>query len=149
MKIREILQPVNTSNNVKADTKKSLLEFTSKLLAHNLPAFEYDQIFNCLVQREKIGSTSIGHGVAIPHCRIDDIEKPIGALIRLQKPIDFAAIDNSEVDLFFALLIPEKTADEYLEVLAALAKKFGNKEFREKLRTAQDDDELYRFATGI
>ena len=148
MEINEILQLTNTINNAKADSKKSVLELISKTIAQNLLDIEYEQIFDCLLAREKISSTGIGHGVSIPHCVMANISKPIGAFIHLQKPVDFAAIDNNSVDLFFALLIPEKTSDKYLDILAALAEKLRKKDVRKKLRAAKDAKELYQIITG-
>lgn len=147
MKLSEILQSRHTINNVQADSKKAALEFISKLIAKDLLDTEYEQVFDCLIAREKIGNTGIGHGVAIPHGRIENISQPMGILVHLQKPIDFNAIDNDPVDLFFAVLIPEQSAEQHLKILAALAEKFRHKEFREKLRQAKDDKELYQLAT--
>jgi PTS system nitrogen regulatory IIA component len=148
MEISAILKPTQTINNVHADSKKSVLEAISKLMAQNLPDMDYEQIFDCLLNREKIGSTGIGHGVAIPHCCSKNIPKPVGVFIRLQKPIDFGAIDNQPVDLFFTVLIPEGATEKHLELLATLAEKFRHKEFREKLRQTKTDADLYKIVTG-
>lgn len=148
MKIKELLSLNSTANNVTVDSKKSVLELISKLLVQNLPEIPHTQILECLVSREKLGSTGIGHGVAIPHGRIENLTKAHAALVRLKKPIDFEAIDNQPIDIFFGLLVPESEEGEYLEILSDIAAKFSNKEFRNKLRAANSDQELYEFAIG-
>lgn len=143
MKIKQILNPQNTVNNAHADSKKSVLELISKLIAKNLVAIPYEQILECLINREKLGSTGIGHGVAIPHGRLN-LPEPIAAFVHLKEAIDFQADDNQLVDLFFALLVPEQVENQHLEILAEIAKKFSHKDFRDKLRQAKDDTELYQ-----
>ena len=147
MKLQEILKKENTHHNAQADSAKAVLELISKSLAQHLLGFEYDTILDCLLKREKIGSTGIGHGIAIPHARIDNIQKPIAALIHLQKPINFAALDNQPTDIFFALLVPAENADDYLDILAEIAKKFRSKALREKLRAAKNDSALHQCIT--
>ncbi len=144
MKIKQILNPQNMVNNAHADSKKSVLELISKLIAKNLAAIPYEQILECLINREKLGSTGIGHGVAIPHGRLKYLPEPIAAFVHLQEAIDFQANDNQPVDLFFALLVPEQVENQHLEILAEIAKKFSHKDFREQLRQAKDDAELYQ-----
>ena len=147
MDLSKILHLTNTINNAQADSKKSVLELISKLIAKDLLDIEYEQIFDCFIAREKLGSTGIGHGIALPHGRMKNINNPIGCLMRLKKPIEFDAIDNKPVDIFFGLIIPKQSNDHYLAILATLAEKFSNKDFREKLHQAKDDVELYRLAT--
>ncbi|MCK4608594.1 MAG: PTS IIA-like nitrogen regulatory protein PtsN [Gammaproteobacteria bacterium] len=144
MKINEILTPSYTVNDAQADTKKAVLDLISKLMAQNLADVEYKQILECLISREKLGTTAIGHGIAIPHGRIKDLFEPIAALIHLQKPVDFDADDNQPVDLLFALLVPEEAEETHLEILAAIALKLSNKKLRNKLRSAKDSTELYQ-----
>ncbi len=148
MKFSEILFLQNVVNNAHADSKKSILELISKLIAQNLVDINYEQIFECFVSREKLGSTGIGHGVAIPHGRIENLSKPIAVFVRLQDAIDFEANDNQPVDLFFALLVPGQDENKYLEILSEIAEKFSHRSFREQLRQAKDDEELYKVLVG-
>ena len=93
-----------------------------------------------------MGSTGIGHGIAIPHCRLLPCNKAIGFLIRIQEGIDYDAIDGEPVDLVFALLVPEESTDEHLQLLATLATNLSQKEYREALRNAPDLNQLYQRA---
>ncbi|KPJ67092.1 MAG: hypothetical protein AMJ43_06005 [Coxiella sp. DG_40] len=144
MKFSELLSPENVINNVHADSKKSVLELISKQITQNTADIKYEQIFESLVNREKLGSTGIGHGVAIPHGRIKNLSKPIAAFVCLRNAIDFQANDNRPVDLFFALLVPDQDENKYLEILSEIAEKFSNKDFRAQLRQAKDNEELYK-----
>ena len=144
MKLSKILSPANTVNNAHADSKKGVLELISKLIAPNLPNIEYKEILASLINREKLGSTGVGHGVAIPHGRLKELAEPIGAFIHLQKAVDFEANDNQPVDLFFALLVPEKDDQEHLEILSEIAEKFSHKDFRNQLRHSKNNKELYK-----
>jgi PTS system nitrogen regulatory IIA component len=148
MKINQILNSQNTLNNAKADSKKSVLELISKIIAKNLANIPYEQILECLINREKLGSTGIGHGVALPHGRLKDLSQPIAAFVHLKEAIDFQADDNQKVDLFFALLVPEQVENTHLEILAEIAEKFSHKDLRDQLRQAQDDTELYQLVTS-
>ena len=148
MKINQILNSQNTLNNAQADSKKSVLELISKLIAKNLTTIPYEQILECLINREKLGSTGIGHGVAIPHGRLKNLSLPIAAFVHLKQAIDFQADDNQKVDLFFALLVPEQVENTHLEILAEIAEKFSHQDFRNQLRQAQDDAELYQLVTS-
>jgi PTS system nitrogen regulatory IIA component len=148
MQLSAILPPINTVNNAYAESKKGVLELISKLLAQNFVDIEYKEILSCLLNREKLGSTSIGHGVAIPHGRLKNLPKPTAAFVHLQKPIDFAANDNQPVDLFFALLVPDGEPREHLKILSEIAEKFSHKDFREQLRNSKDNKTLYKLITG-
>lgn len=148
MKFNTILSPENTMYSVHADSKKSVLELISKLIAQHAAGIEYKTILSCLINREKLGSTGIGHGVAIPHGRIQGLTKPIAAFVHLQKAIDFEANDNQPVDLFFALLVPDGETQEHLEILAEIAEKFSNKDFRDQLRQAKNNEALYKLLIG-
>ena len=94
------------------------------------------EIFQLLTDREKLGSTSLGHGVALPHTRTTLTEHAIGVFLKLKKGIDFDSPDNQPTDLIFALMVPEHYTDEHLKILANLASLFSNKDFCQKLRAA-------------
>jgi PTS system nitrogen regulatory IIA component len=98
-----------------------------------------------LLQREQMGSTAIGHGVAVPHGRIPGLKTPIGAFLRLATPAQFG---DQDVDLIFALLMPTDNPQLHLHALADIAALFSNDDVRERLRNAGDDDALFRLLTG-
>ena len=145
MKLNSLLEQQAVLAKVTADSKKFVLETLSNLLTKGAGVMS-SKIFDYLDSREQLGSTAIGHGVAIPHGRVPEIQQPIGGLITLKKPIDFGALDNLPVDIFFALLVPIDAAAEHLNLLAEIATKFGQKAFRNKLRQAKTNQELYQTA---
>lgn len=102
-----------------------------------------------LIQRERLGSTGIGNGIAIPHCRIPNLTQVVGALVTLDNPIDFEAIDDNPVDVIFVLLVPEESFEEHLETLATLAGLFNQDAFCDALRNADSDEQLYNAAVNF
>lgn len=112
----------------------------------NLPALSSDLLLQSLLARERLGSTGLGNGVAIPHCRLKNIDHVIGALITLAEPIDFDAIDGKPVDIIFILLAPAQALQEHLNALATLAELCNRAEFRQNLRSASTAEQLYRAA---
>jgi len=146
MNISDILTPERTLADLKCVSKKRTLESISHWLGDQMTAFDGKDLFNALINREKLGSTGFGDGIAIPHCRLDSCTQVIGALVRLDKAVDFDAIDQQPVDLLFVLLVPQQATDEHLQILATLAGCFGQPEFRERLRTAADAEAMYQIA---
>ena len=101
------------------------------------------EIFQLLIDREKLGSTSMGHGVALPHTRTSLTDHAIGAFLKLNKGIDFDSPDNQKTDLIFALMVPEHYTDEHLKILASLATLFSDEVFCEAMRNTNNTKELY------
>ena len=95
-------------------------------------------MFNCLFAREKLGSTGLGQGVAIPHGRIKGLKQAVGAFLRLASPVPFDSPDGRPVDLLFVLLVPEQATEQHLQILSELAQRFSERVFREKLQSAPD-----------
>lgn len=145
--IRSILKADCTRAGVVANSRKRLLEYASDLLAENydLPA---RQLFDELMNRERLGSTGLGDGVAIPHCRIP-CEQIHAACLTLAAPVDYDAMDGEPVDLVFVLIVPPEENSAHLEILAALARLYGNADNRERLRGSTSDDELFERLTGL
>lgn len=136
MKLLEQVLPMEHIDlDVEVSCKKRLFEHIGKLLENKqqLPAGE---IFDCLNARERLGTTGLGQGVAIPHGRCAAVEKATGVFFRLKEAIDFDAPDGKPVSLVFVLLVPEQATGEHLELLAHLAERFSEKEIRESLSTA-------------
>lgn len=146
--IDNILAPELTVCRVAASSKKRVLEFIAEQIHHQDATLSDTDIFNNLVSRERLGSTGIGEGIAIPHCRLDGLDRVIGVLMTLAEPVDFDAIDNQPVDLVFALVVPKEATSEHLELLSQLAEKFNESAFCEQLRQCQDADTLYRAMTA-
>ncbi len=146
MTLDSILSPGRTHCGTSVTSKKRLLEQLAQFLSEDDSRFNPDQLFNDLLARERLGSTGIGHGVAIPHCRSEQCTEITGILLKLTEAIDFEAIDDQPVDLVFALIVPAEAHDEHIKVLAALATAFNNESFRQALRSSQDDSTLYQRA---
>ena len=107
MQIIDIITSGRIVTGVQATSKKRALEMASELLAGSNEALGQAEVFGALLGREKLGSTGLGHGVALPHGRLASCEQPVGALLVLAEPIDFDAVDGQPVDLLFAMLVPE------------------------------------------
>lgn len=125
-----------------ASSKKRALEEASRLLAGGLSSPDSEQIFERLLERERLGSTGLANGVALPHARVPGLGTAHGAFLRLARPVDFDALDGQPVDLVFALLVPEDATDEHLQLLAALARRFSDSQLCEQLRQSQDPTQV-------
>lgn len=125
-----------------AASKKRILEEIGRLLASSTPELTGEQIFEKLLERERLGSTGLGQGIALPHARIEGTEQARGALVQLQSGIQFDAIDDHPVDLVFGLMVPQNATREHLQLLAELASLFSDLEFCARLREARDRHSL-------
>ncbi len=143
-----IISPSRTLCGVEGVSKKRVLQHLATLIANDIPTLDADELFRRLIARERLGSTGLGHGIAIPHCRIDNCTGTIGTLLKLAEPIDFDAVDNEPVDLVFALIVPEESHEDHLQTLAALAERFTNPKVVRQLREAQSPEALYEAATA-
>lgn len=146
MQIKSLLTPSRTLCDIEGVSKKRVLEILATTIAQDIPAIDADDLFRRLIARERLGSTGIGHGIAIPHCRVESYDGVIGALITLNQPIDFDSIDSEPVDILFAMLVPENAHGEHLQNLAALAGALNDSDFRDRLRSAKSDADLYEIA---
>ena len=131
--------PDRASCRENVGSKKRLLEYSSELLASSSPGLSQNEIFNALINREKLGSTGLGKGVAIPHGRIASLERPVCAFVKLASPVDFDATDGQPVDLIFTLLVPEDSTEEHLQVLSTIAEIFSNASISMALRQCETD----------
>lgn len=125
-----------------AVSKKRALQNLGELLALSALELDPDATFDKLLERERLGSTGLGHGIALPHARVTGIDEAYGAFIQLDTSVDFDAIDNQPVDLIFGLLVPESATKEHLQLLAHLASMFSDAGFCEKLRTATTPEQI-------
>ena len=148
MKLSQLVSTDSVVCNADVASKKRALEFLAELLAKESPTADAFDILQHLTEREKLGSTSLGHGVAIPHARTSSSDKAIGAFIKLEQGIDFDSPDNEPTDLLFALLVPEHYTDEHLEILSTLASRFSDEGLCHNLRASGTSEELYKRLTG-
>ncbi|MBK1647525.1 PTS sugar transporter subunit IIA [Rhabdochromatium marinum] len=123
-------------------SKKRLLETLAELLVGELPALSRESVFDRLLERERLGSTGLGHGVALPHARMAEVTDPIGAFIQIREPVAFDAIDDQPVDLAFALLVPEAADETHLQLLSGLATLFDQDSLRQQLRGTEGSQAL-------
>ncbi|GIU48600.1 MULTISPECIES: PTS IIA-like nitrogen regulatory protein PtsN [Shewanella] len=147
MELRTILQPACTTCATPG-SKKKVLELISDLMAAQYPTLSSQAIFESLIAREKMGSTGIGNGIAIPHGRLNDIEHPIAILIKCEEGIEFDAIDKKPVDILFALLVPSDQCQQHLSTLSTMAEKLSDKLILKRLRKSHDATELYQVITA-
>ena len=143
MDLSDLIQPGAIIPALKASSKKQLLQILSEKAAE-LTGLPEREVFETILQRERLGSTGVGNGVAIPHGRHASVKKAVGAFIRTQEPVAFDAPDGKPVSLLFILLVPENATGEHLEVLSQLAGKFSAKHVREALMAAGDAEEARR-----
>ena len=143
MQISQILPPQLTFAAVEGGSKKRVLELIGKLIAQHTQ-LDADTIYESLIAREKLGSTGFGNGIAIPHCRLEQCNEAVGALLQLKDGIDFDSLDGAPVDLIFVLLVPHEATEQHLQILKTLAEKLDQEELREALRRAPDAQTLYR-----
>ncbi|WP_372748006.1 PTS IIA-like nitrogen regulatory protein PtsN [Litorivivens sp.] len=148
MQLDHFLTRERTYCGAASTSKKRLLEDVAEFISGDVPALNAQEIYSQLLNRERLGSTGIGEGVAIPHCRVSNCSSIVGALITLKSPVDFDAVDDKPVDILFALVAPEEGHDEHLNALATIAARLNDSSFRDSLRAANDADELFKAATG-
>jgi len=148
MLIHDLLTPDRVSFDVHAGSKKRLLELISVKLAENSDELNQRDVFDSLITRERLGSTGLGNGVAIPHGRISGITQVEAAFFRLSKPMPFEAADGQPVDLVFALAVPEDCGEDHLKLLAHIAELFGEPGLLDAVRSVETPAELLKLITG-
>ena len=143
MTISALLSPDRIFIDADISSKKRLLEFIANTVATQF-SLPQSALFNNLLDRERLGSTGLGKGFAIPHARLVNLDTTIACFIRLDQPVNFEAPDNQPVDLVFAIIIPENATDEHLKILSSLAKIFSQSEICEAIRNAGSGEEVAR-----
>jgi PTS system nitrogen regulatory IIA component len=142
--IESILTSGLTQCGLPGGSKKKVLEQVALLISKQHPELEEEKIFESLITRERLGSTGIGQGIAIPHSRLDQCDRVIGGLFTLEEKIPFDAIDNEPVDILFVLLVPTEATSEHLELLSQIAEKFNQPELCQQIRQCKDSESLYK-----
>lgn len=147
MYIEQLLSRDRVALDLNAGDKKRLFEHIGTLLHEGMDALDPARASAALLERERLGSTGIGAGVALPHGRMKGLARACGAFCILRRALDYEAIDRKPVNMVFALLVPEESSEEHLKILAELAGLFSNKAWRERLLAAQTPEELYHRLT--
>ena len=146
MNISDLLAPDAVFASLKVQSKKQLLQELAARAAV-ITRIPERRILETLVERERLGTTGVGQGIAIPHGRLADIKKISGLFARLETPIDYDAVDNQPVDLVFLLLAPEGAGADHLKALARASRLLRNQTATEKLRAAKTPEALYAILT--
>ena len=138
-----ILKPDSVLNDISARSKKHCLEILSELLAHGTPSIPGEEIFSKLAERERLGTTGLGNGIAFPHCRFTGIDASHGALLKLSEAIEFDSPDDEHVDLVFGLMVPQEITDQHREEVAEITALLNDPVVCARLRRAGTGTELY------
>jgi len=145
--VAKLLPPSNILLDLQVSSKKRLFEQVG-LLFENNHGISKGAVFDSLFARERLGSTGLGQGVAIPHGRIKGLKEALGAFVRLAQPVPFDAPDGKPVTLAFALLVPEQATEKHLEILSELAQMFSDRNLRDALAAAQDAGALHQLISA-
>ncbi|MCA0448822.1 MAG: PTS IIA-like nitrogen regulatory protein PtsN [Proteobacteria bacterium] len=146
MELVDILVPNGVVANSRATSKKQILQDLARKAAE-LTGAEERAIFDVLLERERLGTTGVGNGIAIPHGKLGGLKRLWGVFARLEKPVDFEAIDEQPVDLVFLLLAPEGAGADHLKALAKVSRLLRDRRICEKLRGSEKSDALYALIT--
>jgi PTS system nitrogen regulatory IIA component len=146
MDIADLLTPSSVIANLRVASKKQTLQELARRAAP-LVGLHERRVFDVLVERERLGSTGVGMGIAIPHGKLFELSRLHGLFARLERPVDFAAIDDRPVDLIFLLLAPEGAGADHLKALARVSRLLRNAAVCEKLRGTDKADALYALLT--
>ena len=146
MDIVELITPEGVIADLKATSKKQALQ---KLAKHAATVIAQPEraLFDVLVERERLGTTGVGMGIAIPHGKLPNLDRPRGIFARLSQPIDFEAVDDQPVDLIFVLLAPESAGADHLKALARVSRLLRDRDVCEKLRGSDSAEALYALLT--
>ena len=144
MLLEDIINPDAVLCNANARSKKHCLEILSELLVRSQPDISADEIFESLIERERLGCTSLDVGVAFPRCRVEGIDRCIAAMIKLSDPIDFDATDGEPVDLVFGLMVPEDVTEGHHADIAMITGLLKDDGLRRRLRASTSSSGLYK-----
>jgi len=147
MEINDLISAEEVVANLKATSKKQVLQELSRRAA-DVTGLHERAIFDILMERERLGTTGVGNGIAFPHGKLSDLEKLHGLFARLEQPVDFQSIDERPVDLIFLLLAPESAGADHLKALAKVSRLLRNNGTCEKLRGTDTSEALYAILTG-
>jgi PTS system nitrogen regulatory IIA component len=143
MSLQEIIKPDGVLCNATARSKKHCLEILSELLVRSYADIASDDIFECLISRERLGCTSLNRGAAFPHCRVKGIDKSVAVLIKLSEPVDFDSPDGEPVDLVFGMALPDEIDDSHRADIKLVTDVLGDEGLRARLREMSSSKDLY------
>jgi PTS system nitrogen regulatory IIA component len=143
MILEQLISPGSILCNVHARSKKHSLEIVSELLANPNPDIAHEEIFEKLIERERLGCTSLDKGIAFPHCRISSVHASCGALMKLSEPVDFDSPDGVSVDLIFGLILPTELGESHYGDIAMITGFLTNDSLTARLRSANSSSELH------
>jgi len=143
MLLEEIIKPDSVLCNAQARSKKHCLEILSELLVRPVPQLAADDIFERLIERERLGCTSLEQGVAFPHCRVEGLETNVAALIKLSEPVDFDSADGELVDIVFGMMVPAEINESHQANIRSIADLLNDPQLRQNMRAANSSKELY------
>jgi len=146
--ISQLLAPENIVLDFDASSKKRIFEYAGVLFENN-QGVASSAVFDSLFAREKLGSTGLGRGIAIPHGRIKGLSEACGAFLRLATPVPFDSPDGEAVSLLFVLLVPEQATEQHLQILSELAERFSERSCRDALRAADGADAIMRIFAEV
>lgn len=142
----DLITPHAVIANLRAGSKKQALQELARRAA-DLTGQHERAVFDVLLERERLGTTGVGHGIAIPHGKLSGLDRVYGVFARLERPIDFDAIDEQPVDLIFMLLAPEQAGADHLKALARVSRLLRDTAVCEKLRGSESADAIYALLT--
>jgi len=141
MTVSALLSPQTIFLDTEISSKKKLLQLIANIVTDRTKLSE-SMIYNNLLNRERLGSTGLGQGFAVPHARLKDLDKTMACFFRLKEAVNFEAPDNQPVDLVFSIIIPEEATEEHLLILSSLARMFSREEVCDAIRNATSKDEI-------
>jgi PTS system nitrogen regulatory IIA component len=144
MTLQEIIKPDGVLCNATARSKKHCLEILSELLIRNIPTVASDDIFECLISRERLGCTGLDKGAAFPHCRVKGITESVAVLIKLSEPVDFDSPDGEPVDIVLGMMVPENINDEHRADIRLITQVLADEDLRARLREMNSSSDLYK-----
>jgi PTS system nitrogen regulatory IIA component len=148
MDINEIINPASVLANLKPSSKKQLLQELAEIGAEQTGQ-ECHAIFELLLERDRLGSTGVGDGVAIPHAKLPEMDRIVGVFAHLAKPVMFEAVDDQPVDIAFMLLAPEGSGADHLKALSRIARILRNQSTLASIRSSADPDAIFSLLTSV
>ncbi len=142
--LENLFRPERVATRSNVSSKKRALELISELMTAGDSTLARSEVFTSLIERERLGSTGLGHGVAIPHGRLKSLDHAVCAFLRLTDGVEFDAGDGRPVDMICGLLVPEQSTGEHLDILATLAEMFSDIKFCEQMHAARTGNEIYQ-----
>jgi len=143
MQLIDIISKDLIQFDVDASTKKKALQLMGELFVAHTPNLDSKEIYHALLEREKLGSTYVGYGIAIPHCRYSSISEPLACVMRLKNYIDFSGSNTQKVNIIFGLILPEDNNELHINMLSKIASFIDDKKLRDTLHTVHNPEEIY------